>query len=293
MIRHVRMKKSIFGTVSRILFLIALLSSQFALGAPLGLNEYRDGKWIDPDKSYTGKKVALILSGYHDTIEKCHQLASFFGPDFDAIFGFEYSSYNGIDDNAQLLTNQVKELAQNNHIFIIAHSMGGMVARYALEQLDLGEDIHYLLMLGTPNQGIPGKELSGAFLFGARIFKLPIRSLAQLFAGGNFLNKLNTGVSKYCDSSHYYAVQGTNHNGIFPSEAKALKSIVGYLLQAFKSPMHDGVIPCYADEGSPLRNKASSWTGYINVDMGHFELKYNLEEQRPLFSKIMESWNNL
>ncbi|MEO5970330.1 MAG: hypothetical protein ABIQ95_10425 [Bdellovibrionia bacterium] len=113
MLNHAKMQKLTFGTSLNILIAGGLLISQLALGAPLGLHEYHSGEWVNPDKSYSGKKIALNLSGYHDTIDKCHGLASFFGPNFDTILGFEYSSYVGIDKSAQLLTQEIKELAQN------------------------------------------------------------------------------------------------------------------------------------------------------------------------------------
>jgi triacylglycerol esterase/lipase EstA (alpha/beta hydrolase family) len=291
MIRHVKMKTFIYATA---LSIIIFLSSLLALAAPLGLNEFNDGQWITPDLNQNGKKIALIVSGYNDTIERCHALATYLGTkNFDTTMGFEYSSYKSIDDNARLLAHEVKTLAQNNQIFIVAHSMGGIVARYALEQLDLAENIHYLLMLGTPNEGIPGNALSGPFLFGARIFKLPGQSLAQLFAGGVFLNALNDGISPYRETSNYYAIQGTKQNGAFPVEMQPFRSVVAYLLHAFKIYQHDGLVPCYADETSPLRRKSASWNGHFTVEMGHFELKYNLDRIDDSMDQVMESWNTL
>lgn len=74
--------------------------------------------------------------------------------------------------------------AQNEHdsqVDIISHSMGGLAARWCVEQEDVGEYVDSLITLGSPHQ-----STSMAYL------GLPTGGAKAMLAGSDFLTRLNT-----------------------------------------------------------------------------------------------------
>ena len=51
------------------------------------------------------------------------------------------------------------EAGHGKTIHIVAHSMGGLVSRYFIENLGGHEIVQHLIMLGTPNSGSPWPEV--------------------------------------------------------------------------------------------------------------------------------------
>jgi|GEM_PF-4906956 len=71
---------------------------------------------------------------------------------------FNYHSYLGFDDAAQRLLqmlNQYEDALRRQGFIIVAHSMGGLVARYvaAYAPPTLQTHLHGIALLGTPNAG--------------------------------------------------------------------------------------------------------------------------------------------
>ncbi len=92
-------------------------------------------------------------------------------PEFRNIVAFQYPSGRGIATNANLLYNQIISQAQPGFgCKMIAHSTGGLIARYAIERSDrdpnrVGFTVHdpsldryveRVVLLGTPNRGAVG-----------------------------------------------------------------------------------------------------------------------------------------
>lgn len=101
---------------------------------------------------------------------------------------FDYPNDQPLGDSAQLLSRELRELARlqpRREICLVAHSMGGLVARAAVEdpQLDPG-NVRQLILLATPNQG----SLLAYFAYGldlAEVAASEIRqpSLSAIFSG--------------------------------------------------------------------------------------------------------------
>ncbi len=64
-----------------------------------------------------------------------------------------------VPDRAQLLVDKVKELG-HARVDIIAHSLGGLDARYALSKLGLDSHVRSLVTIGTPHRGSPIADLA-------------------------------------------------------------------------------------------------------------------------------------
>jgi triacylglycerol lipase len=89
--------------------------------------------------------------------------------------------------SAQIVADAIEKLARApgfNHADLVGHSMGGLVATYALKRLDERRRIRRVVTLGTPHRGTP-LAFAGALLFGA--FS---RAIWQMVPGSDFLREL-------------------------------------------------------------------------------------------------------
>jgi triacylglycerol lipase len=59
-----------------------------------------------------------------------------------------------VPDRAKILVEKIAELG-HDRVDIIAHSLGGLDARYALSKLGLGTRVRALVTIGTPHHGTP------------------------------------------------------------------------------------------------------------------------------------------
>ncbi|MCX6761956.1 MAG: alpha/beta hydrolase [Candidatus Moranbacteria bacterium] len=74
------------------------------------------------------------------------------------LFTFGYDWENSNVDTAKLLAQKIQEVKEKTHwpkVDIVAHSMGGLVARQYVELADYQDDVDQLITLATPNNGAP------------------------------------------------------------------------------------------------------------------------------------------
>ena len=101
-----------------------------------------DGLKLDPIfHTYDNLVDALKLSGYQEG---------------ETLFTFPYqwrfsNSFTAID--LGLKVNEIQEVCQCPKVDIVAHSMGGLVARAYIQGPDYGDDVRKLIFLGTPQRG--------------------------------------------------------------------------------------------------------------------------------------------
>jgi pimeloyl-ACP methyl ester carboxylesterase len=86
-------------------------------------------------------------------------------------FRFEHDTFVEITENAARLVQAIRAFAADaKRIYLVAHSRGGLVARFAAESL--GEDRVHVLTFGTPHGGTPlangGRRLFPVLLAGGR-----------------------------------------------------------------------------------------------------------------------------
>jgi pimeloyl-ACP methyl ester carboxylesterase len=79
---------------------------------------------------------------------------------YDLVLAFDYENLNtSIADNARLLKQRLESVGlgkdHGKTLHIVAHSMGGLVARWFIEREGGKDIINHLIMLGTPNNGSP------------------------------------------------------------------------------------------------------------------------------------------
>ena len=83
---------------------------------------------------------------------------------YDLVLAFDYENINTtIQENAKLLKQRLEEVGLTaNHgkqLHIVAHSMGGLVARTFIEEENGKQIVQHLVLLGTPNAGSPWPKI--------------------------------------------------------------------------------------------------------------------------------------
>jgi pimeloyl-ACP methyl ester carboxylesterase len=126
------------------------------------------GEWgpISPGFNPRGKRLALLVHGLMGSLADfaalAPRLASLNGggiPFYDCIIGFQYSSTAPLAEIGDAMVAMVApNIASAASVDLIAHSMGNLVSRWAMEQgsegLTLGGVTRYL-SLGGPHDGVP------------------------------------------------------------------------------------------------------------------------------------------
>ena len=84
---------------------------------------------------------------------------------FDLVLGFDYESINTPLENSarelkELLKTKGIDENSEQHITIVAHSIGGLLARWFVEQEGGNRMVDHLVLCGTPNEGSPFGMLS-------------------------------------------------------------------------------------------------------------------------------------
>lgn len=137
---------------------------------------------------------------------------------YDLVLTFDYENlHTSIEENARHLKKRLEEIGlkakHGKTLHIVAHSMGGLVARWFIEREGGNKFVEYLIMLGTPNAGSPWSTVQewATFALGMGINSLssvvlPAQvlkglvsaieavdtSLAQMKPGSEFLKSLAT-----------------------------------------------------------------------------------------------------
>lgn len=118
------------------------------------------GAWLTP-RNISGPLVVLI-HGFTSHGRYMQQLGTYLSQHDYVVALFNYDSYLGIDTAALVLEERLRPLAptlvQGEGYALIAHSMGGLVARqFALQaRTPLRDVLRGVALLGTPNRGALG-----------------------------------------------------------------------------------------------------------------------------------------
>jgi len=93
---------------------------------------------------------------------------------FDLVLTYDYENLSGsIQDKARALKSRLRDLGLHEHdqkrLTLLAHSMGGLIARWLIEREGGNRLVDHLVMCGTPNAGSPFGKIDSA------------RNLASLF----------------------------------------------------------------------------------------------------------------
>lgn len=149
-----------------------------------------------------------------------------------------------IERRAVQLAEQVKVL-RADRVNIVAHSMGGLDARFAIARLGLHTKVASLTTIGTPHRGTPLAD-SGAWLLGD--FRSVRRALSVVGVDGLYdlttrrMNDFNR-IVQDAPSVAYASVIGTVTQGASNVHA-VLSPAYAYLLR--KAGENDGIVPAHS-----------------------------------------------
>lgn len=92
---------------------------------------------------------------------------------------FNYRSRGSIEQHALALKRELDQHVRGGRIYIVAHSLGGLVARFYLQQLAGDRRVDRLITLGTPHLGTYAANF------------VPSGFVRQLLPGSPFVQHLN------------------------------------------------------------------------------------------------------
>jgi pimeloyl-ACP methyl ester carboxylesterase len=130
-----------------------------------------DLAWLSLDEADAPARMVLLIHGLDEPGRVWDDLAPVLQEAGHQVARFDYPNDQAIPASADLLAAALRELkaAGVQDIDIIAHSMGGLIARDVLTRSEhyagcargheLLPDIASLIMLGTPNHGSPWAQL--------------------------------------------------------------------------------------------------------------------------------------
>lgn len=187
--------------------------------------------------SLAGKRVAVVVHGVMSSLEDliylANLLATYTAPGgearyYDYVIGFNYSSTAPIADiGYAMMASVTPVIADARASDLVAHSMGNLVARWAMEVgrngRRLGSIGHYV-SLGGPHAGVPFGAwwLVDEFLY---LFDPACKPCLEDLLTAGYHGQPNTGLLPSINTNtpnpsgtRYYSLAGTNYEGYRPSE---------------------------------------------------------------------------
>lgn len=121
------------------------------------------------DKIAAARNILLLIHGIIGDTEDMAAGIKLAGvaDKFDLVLTYDYENLGTlIGDTADALVKRLKGVGlgagDDKALTIIAHSMGGLVARWGIEKGDGKDLVDHLVMCGTPNNGSPFGKIDGA-----------------------------------------------------------------------------------------------------------------------------------
>ncbi len=165
--------------------------------------EYKDDGSVKRHKSNVANKIAeakniiLLVHGIigdTDVIAKglplaCGEKGNTLNQQFDLVLAYDYENLSTpISDTAARLKQQleVNGISENDdkRLTILAHSMGGLVSRWFIEQLGGNKIVDHLVMCGTPNNGSPFGKVDRALKLFQALTMVGIKTFPPLASYG-------------------------------------------------------------------------------------------------------------
>ncbi|RPD39910.1 caspase family protein [Chitinophaga barathri] len=192
----------------------------------LAIYAFKDGRWTEADKLEPSAKATLLLHGIIGDTKYMKEvfMAQDSPPDYIITYDYENLSTE-VSATAALLDKALKDAGMGRpgmpELTIVAHSMGGLVARWLTEKVKDTGYIKKLILVGSPCSGSEMAGLSGS-------------------ATGLLTQALNiTGPVKYAITGLAYLLK---HLKLYPGTTLKELSPGSKLLQDLAlSPMHPGV----------------------------------------------------
>lgn len=232
--------------------------------------------WVPADNvNVKGKRIAITIHGLFGSLNDVGSLADFLkdrmrlndsnrikNGRYDLVLGYNYNVYPSIKSIAQKFAKDLQPIiSQAQYVDIYAHSMGGLVSRWAIEKEGAGKNIRRLIMFATPHKGIPVaifKPVLGLLPAGFTSARdMQTRVLNQKIVNSSeFLKQLNEGSSPFKDNIEYYTLAGSKYNTM-PFIGEFVHN--GYVRLFGKNTISDGLVADYSANADVLGGKSAYW----------------------------------
>lgn len=115
---------------------------------------------------------------------------------------YDYENlHTPLDQTAVDLKNQLQQIGidekSDKYVTVIGHSIGGLVARWMIEQEGGNQFVDHLVMLGTPNGGCPFGKVGPACKIIKALATIGINTFPPFAAAGGFILSVLLNVNKF------------------------------------------------------------------------------------------------
>ena len=245
------------------------------------------------------KRVALLAHGFKANLGSMQSLAFHLrnhvrsgesAPYYDAVIGFDYDTNTGIAKIGALMAQQIAPLLQEEGVVVdvFGHSMGVVVARYAMETQGLpdrlGPKVSHFVALGGPNTGLPFADVK--FLQTMLLVFRPdaAPALNDLFtfgidgaslSGHPFLTDLNVARGPDFEKARYFSLSANDYRaevGPPPVNLKVGEIVNAAYILAVGSLVNDGLVADYSAQSDVLSRQSRDWVRGPVLPVSHFNL---------------------
>jgi pimeloyl-ACP methyl ester carboxylesterase len=135
------------------------LDARSAIKAGDALIRVEDLKWAQP-KDFMARDLVIIVHGFTAHGGYLQEIGRFIEQFGYQVFIFNYNSFRGLRRASESLADFLSRYDKlsdgaisRNRIFVVGHSMGGLVARHLALIPEAAKLMRGIVMLGTPNDG--------------------------------------------------------------------------------------------------------------------------------------------
>ncbi len=216
--------------------------------------EQNRGQWQQQPPDWENKRIAILIHGIRNNIENLKELAEKLSGYrlYDEIWGFDYNWTMHINQNGVQLADYIISNAKDTtRIDVYGHSMGGLVARWALEKGGASRYVERLYTMGTPHLGVPidkPRNLPGNWLMVlddaiAFVTGLNTTGVRDLLENSDSLRELNDS-SRDAQNTVYIVFAGHEYTTYL---AKGPFSVGNYFnTHVYMGLLNDGIVAAYS-----------------------------------------------
>ncbi|HPG57596.1 MAG TPA: hypothetical protein PKW98_07245 [Candidatus Wallbacteria bacterium] len=282
--------------------------------------------------SLAGKRVALVVHGITSSLKKSREMGEFLATFrkggvlyYDHVIGFDYSSNARISElGAKMAAMTYPYVASAAQLDVFAHSMGNLVARYAMTTQNaekvpnrLSMVKHYVA-LGGPHEGVPLVTLSGFKFFDMMAYILGIETVNCVYDLLTYVDQLepytaflrdlndfskNAGVGPEYKTLRVYSMAGQTYSNYYMSGIVPAGRIFNYMyknsVENSGKPLVykiDGIVADYSAGSTTQKNlgklseyhKNTPGAAVIFPELNHGELFNSLKA----FNQVSDWLNN-
>ena len=206
-----------------------------------------NGRWILSSENWTSSNVAVLVHGFMGKQSDFDTLGKHLAGKGYTVYAVRYPKRYFIDSLGAALANKIaaKTKTPSGRITLIAHSMGGLVVRSAVEEHGAAAFVNTLITLGTPHLGQSRSLLVGIAvnsLLGANGW---MPEFTDMSTGSWFLDTLNSPTNSGQRGRYLLTV------GLHSQETVEQNDYwIPYFIHRWNKSPHDGLVEAESAGGT-------------------------------------------